>query len=300
MSSDSLLSRRNKIFAVVALIAFSLIITLVGRVVLRNQLPSLIGQTPESNKPATNFKADLKLYNNLYGINQNGLLVPEFTQLPSGKFLMGGTAKDPISELPQHEVVLAPFSISRTEITNAQFLAFCQAAKHKIPEDPHWQGIYMRDYPNHPIVNIAWQEAVEYCNWLSTVLGTEVRLPTEAEWEYAAQTSDPGTTLEFAARELLPTTKVGSYPPSQLGLYDMLGNVWEWCNDWYDPEYYQTSPKENPKGPEEGRLKVIRGGSWAESRNASRPSHRNSALPNGTTPTLGFRVVMVQSTNKKD
>lgn len=297
MSSDSLLSRRNKIFAIVALLSFSLVIALIGRVVLRNPLPSLVGQSQQDPSKPT-LKNDLKKHKDVYGINQNGLLIPEFTDLAGGKFLMGGVANDPVTEQPQHEVILAPFSISRTEITNAQFLSFCQETGHKLPEDPHWQGIYMRDYPNHPIVSITWQEAVDYCEWLSKVLGKEVRLPTEAEWEYAAQTSNPGTTLEFAARELLPTTKVASYPPSNLGVYDMLGNVWEWCSDWYSPRYYQESPKENPKGPESGSQKVVRGGSWAESRNASRISHRNNAIPTGTASTIGFRVIITQNANK--
>ncbi len=298
---SSLLSRRNKLLAIIALVGFGVSIAFLGKFVSRNPLPSLLSETKpeELGKPRV-FKTNLKVTNNFYGVDKDGVLIPEFANLPAGKFLMGSAEGDgAITEQPQHEITVSAFSISRTEITNAQFLSFCQATKRKLPEDPHWQGVYMRDYPNHPIVNVSWQDAVDYGQWLSKVLGKEVRLPTEAEWEYAAQGSGAGTTLEFAARELLPTTKVASYAPSPTGLYDMLGNVWEWCLDWYVPQYYQESPKENPIGPLTGDLKVIRGGSWAESLRASRISHRNRATPKGGSPTIGFRVIISEVSSSK-
>jgi len=293
LSSGNLFSNRNKLLVAIFFIGFSVLIILLGRFVLRSQMPSLLENAQEETPiPKPNFKPDLKMYKDLYGIEKDGMVLPEFVDLPAGSFSMGSTNEGAITEQPQHQVSLSAFSISRTEITNGQYIAFCQATEHKLPEDPHWQGIYMRDYLNHPAVGIAWQDAIDYTQWLSTVLGKEVRLPTEAEWEYAAQGSIMGTTLEFANRELLPTTRVASYPPSPLGVFDMLGNVWEWCIDWYGPQYYSESPKENPTGPYQGDLKVIRGGSWAESRNASRISHRNRALPTGSSSMIGFRVVI--------
>ncbi len=294
MSNGNLFSNRNKLIAISAFLGFSLFIVLLGRSALQSQMPSILEMENigENKTPKPDFKPDLKMVKDLFGVDKEGIILPEFVKLPEGKFLMGSTSEGAITEQPQHEVTLSAFSISRTEITNGQYLAFCQATQHKFPQDPRWQGIYMRDYLNHPTVGIEWQDAVEYCQWASTVLGKEVRLPTEAEWEYAAQGSQIGTTLEFATRELLPTTRVASYPPSPLGIFDMLGNVWEWCSDWYEPQYYAESPKENPVGPAEGDLKVIRGGSWAESRNASRSSHRNRALPKGSSSMIGFRVVI--------
>lgn len=290
--SNDLFSKRNKVLAVTALVGFSVVILTVGSFALNNQMPSLIKETgQENNFPKPNFKNDLKIFNDLYGIERDKILLPEFIELPGGKFLMGST-EGIVAEQPQHEITINAFSITRTEITNAQYLAFCQITKRKLPQDPRWQGLYMRDYPNHPIVAVSWEDAVAYSSWLGTVIGKEVRLPTEAEWEYAAQGSKPGTTLEFATRELLPTTKVASYPPSQLGMFDMLGNVWEWCLDWHSPLYYSESPKENPQGPTEGQFKSIRGGSWAESFNASRVTHRNRALPASGSPTIGFRVII--------
>ncbi|MBI4851926.1 MAG: formylglycine-generating enzyme family protein [Acidobacteria bacterium] len=294
MSNGDLFSKRNKFFVITGFIGFSILIILLGRFVLRSQAPSVLKETkPEISTSRPNFKSDLKMFGELYGIEKDKLLLPEFVDLPQGKFLMGSST-GAITEQPQHEVIVDAFSITRTEVTNTQYLAFCEITKRNLPQDPRWQGLYMRDYPNHPIVGVSWQDAMDYAAWLGTILGKEVRLPTEAEWEYAAQGAQPGTTLEFAARELLPTTKVASYPPNPSGLFDMLGNVWEWCLDWHTPQYYTESPKENPTGPTEGEFKVIRGGSWAESINVSRISHRNRALPKGGSPTIGFRVVISQ------
>lgn len=283
-------------FVLLSLMGFSLVIVMLGRLVLNKQMPSLIEETEvEKTIPRPDFKPDLKMVDKFYGIDKDRMLLPEFISLSGGKFLMGSKSGGPVIEQPQHEITLNPFSITRTEITNAQYLAFCEVSGNKLPQDPRWQGLYMRDYPNHPVVGVSWGDATEYCKWLSGVLGKDVRLPTEAEWEYAAQGALPGTTLELAARELLPTTRVASYPPNEKGLFDMLGNVWEWCSDWHSPQYYSESPKENPTGPEEGEFKVIRGGSWAESLNASRPSHRNRALPKGGSPIVGFRVIINES-----
>lgn len=287
----------TKRFGTIGLISFTIIIFLLGHLVLRHQpailsLPESPQTTPTPTRTET--KNDLKSEKNLYGIVKDGWLLPETVDLPGGSFMMGSLDEGAASERPQHNVSIAPFAISRTEITNAQYLSFCQATNHPTPNDPHWQGIYIYDYPNNPVVAISWYDAQAYCQWLSKVLDQTVRLPREAEWEYAAQNSTPGTILENSHAEILPTTKVGSYPPNSYQLYDMLGNVWEWCSDWYAPDYYGQSPTDNPTGPTEGEYRVMRGGSWAESQQSSRITKRNKGLPTGGSPTIGFRVVITK------
>jgi formylglycine-generating enzyme len=145
--------------------------------------------------------------------------------------------------------------------------------------------------PDHPVVNVSWNDAVAFCQWLSRKEGKTYRLPTEAEWEYACRAGtitryccgdDPETLVSFgnvadaAAKKKYPdwthvikgndgyvfTSRVGSFQPNPFGLYDMHGNAWQWCADWYDPKYYANSPAGDPKGPASGQSRVLRGGSW--------------------------------------
>lgn len=227
-------------------------------------------------------------YNGLYGVAVKGVLTPEMVELPAGSFTMGGARAD----APPRRVELSRFSISRFEITNAQYLTFCQQTGRTFLADPHWDEKYPLSYPDHPVVQVSWQDAVDFCKWLSEWTGREVRLPTEAEWEYAAQGSQAGVTLETSKQQQIPTREVGASPPNRFGLHDLLGNAYEWCADWYDGSYYLSADSKDPKGPAEGRFKVIRGGSWADETVNCRVEYRAHAQPSPASPTVGFRVVM--------
>ena len=169
----------------------------------------------------------------------------------------------------------------------------------------------------HPVLHVSWNDATAYCNWLSKRLNATFRLPTEAEWEYAcrAGTTTPFNTGDNLTTEqanyngnypyhknpkgkyLQKTTPVGSYPPNAWGIYDMHGNVYEWCLDWYDEKYYDECKKkgtvENPAGPETGSDRVLRGGSWNLDARYCRSAYRISAAPAYRYGDVGFRPVLV-------
>jgi len=188
--------------------------------------------------------------------------------IPAGEFLMGSPENIISSELPQHVVFLEAFYIDKYEITNAQYKQFMDATGHKAPsywDDPKYNA------PTQPVVGVSWDDARAYAEWAGA------GLPTEAEWEKAARgglvekkypwgdsiSHDDANYSGTGGKDKWEyTSPVGSFDPNGYGLYDMAGNVWEWCADWYDSNYYVNSPKSNPKGPDSGSDKVLRGGSW--------------------------------------
>jgi len=145
---------------------------------------------------------------------------------------------------------------------------------------------------------------VAYCKWLSQKTGRQYRLPTEAEWEYAARGGQPGIKDDFkyagsndigavawyASNSGSKTHPVGEKAKNQLGLYDMSGNVHEWCSDWYASDYYHKSPAKDPKGPGSGSSRVCRGGSWNINVNDCRSANRNLIVPTYRNFSIGFRV----------
>jgi len=186
----------------------------------------------------------------------------ELCFVPAGEFIMG--SNDGLdNERPQHRVYLDGYWIYKYEVTVAQYRKFCQATGRKMPLPPEWGW---KD--DHPIVYVTWDDAVAYAKWAG------VRLPTEAEWEKAARGTDgreyPWGNKWDASKcnnywtGPKQTTAVGSYPQgvSPYGVHDMAGNVWEWCADWYDPNYYRSAPSKNPLGPSSGMYRVVRGSSW--------------------------------------
>lgn len=256
----------------------------------------------EDNAEKIHGKADDKIFEKL-GI--------EFVHISGGTFEMGDTfGEGSKRELPVHTVNLDDFSLSKTEVTFAQYDKFCEETGIDKPNDEGWgRG-------SRPVINVSWDDASAFCRWLSQKSGKEVRLPTGAEWEYAAReggkkvrfgngknTADPaeinfdGTaekkkdysqTGEFRQK----TLPAAGFSPNKLGLYDMSGNVWEWCEDWFERDYKYSISK-NPKGPSFVRwYKVMRGGTWKSGPAGVRNTIRGAFTPEDSANTIGFRIAM--------
>jgi hypothetical protein len=192
----------------------------------------------------------------------------EMVRIPEGEFWMGSDDGE-VDEKPRRRVDLNPFSIDKYEVTNTQWEKFMSATGRVSYLDASNPRFPKFSAPGQPVVGVSWHDAEAYCKW------GRKRLPTEAEWEKAARGADgrkypwgdgepDKTKANFLATGLGKTDVVGSYPAgvSPYGVYDMAGNVWEWVSDWYQERYYQTAPAKNPKGPSNGKFRVLRGGSW--------------------------------------
>jgi formylglycine-generating enzyme required for sulfatase activity len=242
-------------------------------------------------------------------------VIPQLVRIPAGSFAMGSEAKRP-NEKPIHNVEMESFEIGIYEITNREFEAFVKAIDYKTDAERQNEPITWRDYyqpgrETYPVVLVSWNDTAMYCKWLSEGTGETFRLPTEAEWEYAARGGlagknypwgdeidkdranydDNDSSIIFTGVALNFIQPVNSYSPNGYGLFNISGNVWEWCNDWYDENYYRNSSARNPKGPENGSFKIIRGGGWINDMNSCRVSFRNFNSTNFVMPYIGFRVV---------
>jgi formylglycine-generating enzyme required for sulfatase activity len=226
-----------------------------------------------------------------YGVRipGKGYLFPEMVQIPSGSFEMGSEDGE-ADEMPVHKVNVNTFELGRFEVTNAQWKAYCDATGKSYPPNPGLGTDYFLQKLNHPVINVSWMEAQDYCVWLSNLTGRHYRLPTEAEWEYAAQGSQTGCFSGNQPKVNPSTAMVGSFTPNRFGLYDMLGNAWEWCQDWYDPNYFKLKLADNPAGPKEGRNRVLRGGSWGDPLILCRVSNRIRFAPQLQYKFYGLRV----------
>lgn len=238
----------------------------------------------------------LKLLGRDYPQMENGPdCVPiKMIRVEGGIFEMGATleqGKDAFdSEYPRHKVILSSFEISEAPITVAQYRDFCNATGVKMPIAPSWGWI-----DNHPIVNVSWFNAVKFAEWMGC------RLPTEAEWEFAARGGNLSMHYKYSGGNTPDeigwfadnTGQTGTRPvraknPNELGLYDMSGNVYEWCNDW---KYEYTKEEQiNPIGPEEGIIKASKGGSWHSSTRSLRVSNRDDDPPEFYSHNVGFRI----------
>ncbi|MBI4864805.1 MAG: SUMF1/EgtB/PvdO family nonheme iron enzyme [Candidatus Riflebacteria bacterium] len=212
--------------------------------------------------------------------------------IPAGPFAMGGTMYS--NEQPIHNVYLDAFWIDRYPVTNRKYRVFVQATGHRDPAywgDPRFNG------DDQPVVGVSWDDAVAYATWAGK------RLPTEAEREKAARGGLVGQEYPWgpespSGRACWNTTQpclVGSYAPNDYGLYDMVGNVFEWCSDWYDSAYYEgrPDPDVNPTGPASGTDRVVRGGSWSYGccDVFLRCAYRSCSGPSFPSGNLGFRCV---------
>ncbi|MBM3172066.1 MAG: formylglycine-generating enzyme family protein [Bacteroidetes bacterium] len=256
------------------------------------ELPELVGD---------NLVFMVEIAEGLIWEAKNGRPRMEWVSIPAGTFTMGSPSYETDRESdegPQHSVSLSGFKMSKYEVTFAQYDAFCAATGRTKPSDEGWgRG-------NRPVINVDWNDATAFAQWMGC------RLPTEAEWEYACRA---GTTSPFNTGSCLgrwqanyngnnpystcpkgtypqKTMPVGSYAPNAWGLYDMHGNVYEWCSDWYGD--YSKFEYFNSNGPTKGTFKIIRSGFWGSDGKYSRSANRNSSSPSNRNNNIGFRLVV--------
>lgn len=269
-----------------------------------------------TNTPEATVTPELGIGSTMIG--EDGMVL---VYVPAGEFIMGSnTGSD--NEKPEHEVYLDAYWIDQTEVTNAMFASFVEQTGYITDaENTGASQVYivgnnisqrvgvnwlhpfnktdtLSGMDNYPVVHVSWNDAKAYCEWAGR------RLPSEAEWEKAARGTEgkeypwgedvPNARLlnvnELNVNEIGKAGEVGSYPEgaSEYGAFDMAGNVWEWVSDWYDESYYQTSPSENPQGPNTGEYRVKRGGTWFAV-HGIRSAFRFWSSPSFTIDFNGFR-----------
>jgi len=223
-------------------------------------------------------------------------LVPATVEVPAGSFVMGSSAGRP-DEAPPHPVMVSAFRLGRTPVTNAQYAPFLEAGRSSAPR---WWGNAAFGAPDQPVVGVTWLEACAYARWLTETAGGSWRLPTEAEWERAARGGLAGAATawgpalppgEVPSGPLAGPWAVGRGTANGYGLLDPGTVVHEWCLDWYDANYYASSPSLAPRGPEKGERRSSRGGSWRHHVRWSPPSARSSLPPTLRYADYGFRVL---------
>ena len=236
-----------------------------------------------------------------------------FKQIPAGTFTMGSpeTEEGRQAHETQHKVAISKaFYIQTTEVTQGQWKAVMGTDAMKWKKAP-----LVKEGPDYPVVHVTWNEAVAYCKKLSEAEGKTYRLPTEAEWEYACRAGTE-TTWSFGNDEKVLgdyawyrenaydidekyAQQVGLKKPNAWGLYDMHGNVYEWCHDYFEEDYYRRVaknsskqlPTNDPQGPESGSSRVVRGGSWNDDSHLTRSANRNWYDVDFRYSYFGFRLV---------
>jgi len=222
--------------------------------------------------------------------------------IPAGCFDMGDAfAEGGPDEVPVHNVCISAFEMDVHEVTNAEYAECVGAGVCTIPSDTgsDTRATYYGDpaYDNFPVIFVQWIKAANFCEWAGK------RLPTEAEWEYAARGGLSGKryvwgdTITGTDANYYnsgdpwdnDTSQVGYYAANGYGLYDMSGNVWEWVNDWYQMDYYSVSPVNDPQGPSTGVLRIVHGGSWYSVPHVMRVSYRSGYVPDFDYFDIGFR-----------
>ena len=234
----------------------------------------------------------------LWSVSIQAQQYPELVLVKGGSYNIGESYGGPYVEQPEIKVTLSDFYMAITEVTVKQYRTYCKATNTSMPDTPYWGW-----QDHHPIVNITWDDAMAYCKWLSKRLDKTVTLPTEAQWEYAAKgginnnyfTYSGSDHLEYAAwfDEIggSGTKAVATKKPNTLGIYDLSGNVAEWCLDWY-ADTYKIKKTKDPKGPKKGKYRVLRGGSWRDYDTFCSVTFRWSDNPQNVVSENGFRVVV--------
>ena len=223
----------------------------------------------------------------------NNLLVMECVHIDGGSFRMGSRQGEN-DEKPVHQVNLDDYEMCKYEITQKQWIALMGSN----PSDNH-------GCPDCPVENITYHDALDFIEKLNEVGPAKYRLPTEAEWEYAANGGSGQDDSRFSggneiyslawyqANSSGKTKPVGKKQPNGLGIYDMSGNVQEWCSDFYHPNYYRSSPSKNPKGPPSGSSRIIRGGAFNQSSVFCTVYKRQYEMPDVRSSNIGFRLVKI-------
>ncbi len=285
--------------------------------------PPPVGPAPEYSVTAGNSTIRMKL-------------------IKGGTFKMGSNSSEAgKDEQPVHNVTLSDYYLGTTEVTYGQFKSFIAASSYKTDAEKNgYSWIYEKEWKKkdginwrhnaagetqnnneHPVIHVSYNDALAYCKWLSQKTGRTFRLPTEAEWEYAAGNGSQHT--KYSWGNGVPTTSnggnvadetksptgsswskkfegyndgywltapVAQFGSNRYGLYDMTGNVWEWCSDWYGEDFYSSSPSHNPTGPSSGKKRVIRGGSWSYYPAYCRVANRDDLNPANSYINVGFRL----------
>ena len=243
----------------------------------------------------------------------------KFIHLPAGEFRMGSPFAEPqrSSDESLHDITLTqPFSIGVFEVTQSEYERVMGTNPSGFTSR---RRADLKDTRQFPVEQVSWDDANEFCRVLSELSAEQVaertyRLPTEAEWEYACRAGTTNVKTPFnigsslsspqanfhgkypygtapPGPSLQRTTKVGSYKPNAIGLYDMHGNVWEWCWDKYNRDYYLNGPKSDPRGPRGGDRRISRGGSWRNNATRCRAAFRGKYAPAVRIDNVGFRVI---------
>jgi len=254
---------------------------------------------------------------------KDGSKGPEMVWIAAGSFQMGDIQGGGgySNEKPVHKVsITQDFGMGRYEVTNAEFVRFLNTVKRRGPQNEPWFETKKEDsdshitgstgnfrvesgYENHPVIEVSWYGATAYAKWIATQTGQKYRLPTEAEWEYVARA---GTTTKYwwgneigsnkgncrnSGDRFQYTAPVGSFKANPFGIYDTVGNVWEWTQDIYSKNYYSKSLSSDPTGPSTGSYRVLRGGGWSFTAPYCRAAYRFYASPDDRSFDLGFRLL---------
>ena len=292
----------KRIFTILACLLCVLVLNAQGIIVRKPSKKQPTTQTSTAaKKQTTTTKPAKKTSATTSSTNSNRQrilqeLADHMVYVQGGTFTMGATneqgsdAED--REKPAHNVTLSSYYIGKTEVTQEL-----------------WQAV-MGNNPSYfkgnrkPVERVSWSECEAFITKLNSLTGKKFRLPTEAEWEFAARGGIKSKGYKYSGSNTLDdvawyidnsgntTHEVGTKSPNELGLYDMSGNVYEWCNDWYDFQYYSSSPSNHPTGPSSGTNRVRRGGCWYFNASYCRSSNRVSSSPGNRFDVLGLRLCL--------